>query len=67
MLTVLLVLLCVTLLCVSPAFAAIPYTNLVASSDFTGVITDTTTTAVAVITILMVVVGLGMLVKVLGR
>ena len=49
------------------AFAAIPYTPLVTSTDFSGVITDTSTTAVAIITILMVIVGLGILVKVLGR
>ena len=51
----------------APCLAAISYTPLISSTDFAGVTTDTLTTAVGIITVLLVIVGLGILVKVLGR
>ncbi|MGD9686362.1 MAG: hypothetical protein AB7U43_05245 [Desulfobacter sp.] len=43
------------------------WTPLINATDFTGIQTDVTTTAAGIVGILLIIVGIGLLVKVLGR
>ena len=43
------------------------WTPLITSSDFTGIQTDVTATATGIVSVLLIIVGIGLLVKVLGR
>lgn len=43
------------------------WTPLITTSDFTGIQTDVTTTAAGIVAILLIIVGIGLLIKVLGR
>ena len=43
------------------------WTPLINSSDFTGIMTDVGTTGAGIISIILIVLGLGILVRVLGR
>lgn len=45
-------------------FAWVPLIN---SSDFTGILTDVGTSATGIVSIILVVLGLGILVRTLGR
>lgn len=67
MLFVLAFALLVGLYLVSPAPALAAYTSLISATDFNGIQTDVLTTASGIIAILLIIVGLGILVKVLGR
>jgi len=49
----------------SVSFAA--WTPLISSADFTGISTDVQTVAAGIIGIMIIVVGIGILVRVLGR
>ena len=40
---------------------------LISSDSFTGIQTDVTTTAAGIVSVLLIIVGIGLLVKVLGR
>lgn len=50
---------------VSTAHAA--WTPLIASTDFDGIKTDVLTTAGGILAVLLVIIGVGLLVRVLGR
>lgn len=43
------------------------WTPLINTSDFAGIQTDLTTTATGIVSILLIIVGIGILVRVLGR
>ena len=43
------------------------WTPLINASDFAGIQADVTTTAAGIVGILLIIVGIGLLVKVLGR
>lgn len=43
------------------------WTPLINTADFTGIMTDVGTTAAGIISVVLVVLGLGILIKVLGR
>lgn len=43
------------------------WTPLILSSDFTGIQTDVLTTVFGIISILIIIVGIGLIVKVIGR
>lgn len=43
------------------------WTPLISASDFTGIQTDLGTTATGIVSILLIIVGIGILVRVLGR
>lgn len=43
------------------------WTPLISAADFTGIQTDLTTTAAGIVSILLIIVGIGILVRVLGR
>lgn len=49
------------------AFAAIPWTPLIASTDFAGITTDVQTSATGIITVLLIVLGVGLLARVFMR
>ena len=64
---ILLAVLFLSLTVAAPCFAVIPYTSLIDAGDFVGIQTDVLATATGIITVLLVIVGLGILIKVLGR
>lgn len=43
------------------------WTPLITSADFTGIQADIGTTAAGIVSILLIIIGIGLLVKVLGR
>ena len=43
------------------------WTPLINADDFLGIQTDVTTTAAGIVSVLLIIVGIGLLVKVLGR
>lgn len=43
------------------------WTPLINTADFTGIMTDVGTSATGIISIILVVIGLGILIKTLGR
>jgi len=49
----------------TPALAA--WTPLIASTDFDGIKADVLTTSGGILSVLLVIVGIGLLVKILGR
>ena len=57
----------VPVLLVKPGACFAAYTSLITSTDFDGIKTDVLTTASGIIAVLLIIVGLGILVKVLGR
>ncbi|QEM68242.1 hypothetical protein FO488_08745 [Geobacter sp. FeAm09] len=63
----LLVLLILTLLAIVPMPAVAAWTPMIQVSDFDGIKTDVTAVATGIIMILLIIIGIGLLVKVLGR
>lgn len=52
---------------VFPGLASAAWTPLITSTDFVGISTDVQTVAAGIIGIMIIVVGIGILVRVLGR
>lgn len=50
-----------------PALSFAEWTPLIASTDFAGIHADVLTTAAGILSILLVILGIGILVRVLGR
>lgn len=62
-----LILLALTLLTLVPKQVLAAWTPLVALTDFDGIKTDVLTTSAGIVAVLLIIVGIGLLVRVLGR
>jgi hypothetical protein len=67
MLFMFVVCLVVTLSLFTAAPALAVWTPLIASSDFTGIQTDVLTACAGILAVMLVIVGVGLLIRILGR